>query len=128
MAEHEHPFAGPTRAEHDLDLGDGHWLDWSTYEGERCGGIITHVRSDADYQKVLARLVEAESVKNDDEVKEFYRYCQGSFTIAGSKWAQKHPGTVWSWNGEVEQPTLSPSFLCHCGDHGFVVAGRWERV
>jgi hypothetical protein len=92
MSEHEHPFAGPTRTQHDIDLGDGHWLDWSTYEGERCGGIITHVRSDADYQKVLARLAEAESIKDDDvEIREFYRYCSGAFTIAGSKWAQKHP-------------------------------------
>jgi hypothetical protein len=26
----------------------------------------------------------------------------------------------------MEPLTLSPSLLCHCGDHGYIQGGRWE--
>lgn len=30
------------------------------------------------------------------------------------------------WQVESWEPlTLSPSLLCHCGDHGFIKAGKW---
>ena len=31
-----------------------------------------------------------------------------------------------AWNVHSRDPlTLSPSLLCHCGDHGFIQQGRW---
>jgi hypothetical protein len=112
---------------HDLDLGDGHYLDWTTYEGERCGGIISHTKDQALYESQMAKL--KESGNYDEEVAEFYRLCQGAITIKGSTSAIKHARqAVWEMTGTFEQPTFSPSFLCHCGDHGFVREGKWVRA
>jgi len=90
----------------DLDLGAGHWLQWTQYGDERCGGIITHTKADA-----LEGL------------------CSGAFTIAGTKATDLIPKLpVWAFSGSWEQPTLAPSFLCHCGDHGFIRGGKWVRA
>lgn len=52
-------------------------------------------------------------------------WCEGVITFDGPVQQQVHPGapmwTVESW----EPLTLSPSLLCHCGDHGFIREGRW---
>ena len=37
--------------------------------------------------------------------------------INGSR--DKHNGTVWSWNGDIENPTLKPSVLTN--------GGRWDE-
>lgn len=106
---------------HDLDLGDGHWLDWAYYEGELCGGIISHTKTEA-----LKAKQRADPNYPDNAVDS---PCQGAFTIAGSKWEQMRPGCAkWQMSGTKEVPTLSPSFLCHCGDHGWVRGGRWVRA
>jgi hypothetical protein len=51
-------------------------------------------------------------------------HCEGAITfdvpvarahLSGPYW------TVESW----DPLTLSPSLLCHCGDHGFIKQGRW---
>lgn len=35
----------------------------------------------------------------------------------------------WSWDGNVQAPTLSPSILCHgCEWHGYVRAGKLVGV
>ena len=50
--------------------------------------------------------------------------CEGAITF-DSEIARAHfKGPFWtveSW----EPLTLSPSLLCHCGDHGFIRGGRW---
>jgi hypothetical protein len=76
--------------EHDLDLGDGHWLDWL----DDGGGLLTHT-----------------STKTESG------YCGGAFQ-AGR----------WFMTGTKESPTFSPSFVCHCGDHGFIQNGKWVRA
>ena len=91
---------------YDLDLGDGHWLKWTEFHGVRCGGIIYHTDS-----------------KAEDGI------CCGSFWT--DKSYNESSGTnhaIWSINGGDEKPTLSPSFLCHCGDHGFIRDGKWVRA
>ena len=40
-------------------------------------------------------------------------------------------GPCWDWDGDVDQPTLSPSFLIQGGSrnihcHSFIRAGQWE--
>lgn len=92
----------------DIDLGDGHWLRWSTYQGERCGGIIRHV------------------MPNERG------FCEGAFWLRDSSFIRAHDdGTKrpqWDLTGTEESPTLTPSFQCHCGDHGFVTEGKWVRA
>lgn len=94
-------------AKRDLDLGDGHSLTWTEYEGERVGGIIRH-----------------------DKPENPHGYCEGSFWLRGNKFCEKNkPGYAqWDMTGTIECPTLSPSFLCHCGDHGFIREGKWVRA
>lgn len=90
----------------DVDLGDGHWIQWTKYDGERCGGIIYHLTNKTETGM-----------------------CAGSFWIAGSNALGAFPNRpVWTFTGTDQVPTLSPSFLCHCGDHGFVRDGKWVRA
>jgi hypothetical protein len=38
-------------------------------------------------------------------------------------------GDGWKWDGNEEQPTLSPSILLKpCGWHGYLVKGEWKSV
>lgn len=99
----EMPEPNDRKKVHDLDLGDDHWLDWTTYKDQRCGGIITH-----------------KTQTNDTGL------CSASFWIIKIDFMQQN--AIWSLSGDDQKPTLSPSFLCHCGDHGFIHKGKWVRA
>jgi hypothetical protein len=105
----------------DVDLGDGHTLTWTNYEGERVGGIIRHTKSPELMANQLAHAGSPEHV---------FPWCDGAFWIRGNKFTAKHRDAApqWDMTGTFECPTLSPSFLCHCGDHGFVRNGKWVRA
>lgn len=101
----------------DLDLGDQHWLRflcWDPdfklnpqYEGyptdDKIGGIIIHRKADG-------------------------AMCEGAIWFdkpVVEKFFGKHPRwKVSSW----EPLTCSPSFLCHCSDHGYIREGKWVRA
>lgn len=55
-------------------------------------------------------------------------YCFGSILfdtpLAREVFPQHAVWQVESW----EPLTLTPSLLCHCGDHGFIRNGQWEPV
>lgn len=90
----------------DLDLGDGHTLTFSQYEGERSGAEVHHKKPDGSD-------------------------CAGWIAFAGRAWAKSfQPGAIATWEVLSEDPlTLSPSLLCRaCGDHGFIREGRWLRA
>jgi hypothetical protein len=40
-------------------------------------------------------------------------------------WQRPAAGTMWQWDGNVEQPTVTPSIDCHggCGRHFTLTAG-----
>ena len=46
-----------------------------------------------------------------------------SFAVKGSQ-------RGWTWNGNENRPTLSPSIWAHktCGWHGFLIDGVWQNV
>jgi hypothetical protein len=92
---------------HDLDLGDGHWLDWTEYKGQRCGGIIYHTTNKTETGM-----------------------CAGAFWLTGHPELETDFGKrpVWQISGTFDFPTLAPSFRCHCGDHGHIVSGKWRRA
>ena len=51
-------------------------------------------------------------------------YCEGAITFDTPLTRAHFNGPYWtvhSW----EPLTLTPSLLCHCGDHGFITNGRW---
>ena len=93
----------------DVDLGNGCFISWTTFEGERCGGILIHPKTTEP--------------NNNGE-------CWGSFWFRNnnynSKYNRKSP--EWDFNNDFEIPTLSPSFLCHCGFHGFIENGKWRNA
>lgn len=102
---------------YDIDLGDDHWLTFTCWrpdrelnpqyahlpDNDRIGGIITHALGEG-------------------------KLCEGSIWFdcpqVREGWPGKPVWTVESW----EPLTCSPSFLCHCGDHGFIKGGKWVRA
>jgi len=108
----------------DLDLGDGHWLQyvgWSPnrdipsnaerFAGiadiERCGALIYHLTD-----------------KTESGM------CSGFVHFETPEIARVFPNPHARWQVQSWEPlTLSPSVLCGtCGDHGFVRDGRWVKA
>src|SRR5258708_4643834 len=95
--------------DHDIDLGSDHYLSFTRWKPDRAlnpqfahlpdedkiGGIIRHKKPDGSW-------------------------CEGSIWFDGpvsrEVFANHDRWTVSSW----EPLTCEPSFLCHCGDHGFI--------
>lgn len=103
--------------EFDLDLGDDHWLSFTQWkpdralnpqyghlpDDDRIGGIIRHKKPDG-------------------------AWCEGSIWF-DSQVTREVFGTHDRWQVSSWEPlTCSPSFLCHCGDHGFIREGKWVRA
>jgi hypothetical protein len=90
-----------------LDLGGGHRIEWyapfaNGDPGLSPGGVIYHPRPGG-------------------------KECGASFWLPGSRGAT--PGHTWYVASLPGAPlSLSPSFQCHCGYHGFVQDGKWIRA
>ncbi len=42
-------------------------------------------------------------------------------------WTKPHGGTMWNWDGNIEQPTIRPSIACQvCGWHKTITKGVAE--
>ena len=112
---------GPAVPEHDIDLGDGHWLKWYAWAPDR--SIQNNAERFADVPDCEKFGAAVPHRKTDGEL------CEGFVTLNGDVQQRVHPKvpkwTVGSW----EPLTLSPSLLCRaCGDHGFVRDGKWWRA
>lgn len=106
-------MSAPLPRKFDLDLGDGHWLQWFTDQtGTVVGCLIWHTWPPGHAAYVRPG--------------RWTDLCCCSSHFAG----YAHPGEhVWQVSGGLgEHITLSPSILCGCGDHGFVNNGKWEKV
>jgi hypothetical protein len=82
-----------------LDLGSGVTLEWTYHEPEgRVGYILDHPKAENE-----------------------------SGRCGGAGWVNpEYEPTRPHWTISSEDPlTMSPSFLCHCGFHGFVTNGKW---
>ena len=104
----------PEGQQFDLNLGDDHWLhfwSWNAAIGDGDqpfdrgqpwhGAIVIHRKTDGDL-------------------------CEGSVTWTSGSQPEHR---TWDIEGEPgEHMTLSPSLLCHCGDHGFIRDGKWVRA
>lgn len=103
-----------------IDLGDEHTIRFTQWKPDRsieanaqrykgvpdvprCGGIISHKKADGSL-------------------------CEGSVWFDLPEVRATFPDHPY-WTVESWEPlTLSPSFLCHCGDHGFIKQGKWVRA
>lgn len=115
-----------------LDLGDGHTLRFTAWAPERdipanaeryagipdvdrFGAIVTHPIREGDTL--------CEGRRKRGSVDE--GCCIAGITFAGDVQRRIAPDRP-SWTVESWDPlTISPSLLCHCGDHGFIREGRW---
>lgn len=89
-----------------LDVGSGVTLRFTQRSGEvgYCGAILEHPAVPGGPHDADGR-------------------CSGAIWFKG--YGQGHP----EWTIEGEQPlTCSPSFLCHCGFHGFIRNGQWVQA
>lgn len=112
---------GTEDEEFDLDLGDSHWLRYTSwapdrtieanrvrYDGipdiEYCGALVPHRKADG-------------------------AICMGHVHFDGEAVRKVFPGAS-IWQVQSQEPlTLSPSLLCcACGDHGFIRDGKWVRA
>lgn len=83
-------------------LDDDHAVTWVMPEGETepNGGLLWHRTLKTEYGE----------------------WCVGAFFIR----PEDNPPGCELWTMEAKEPlTLSPSFLCHCGHHGFIRNGTW---
>src|SRR6185437_3504546 len=94
----------PQYTEPDLWLDDDHFIVWMTYPDapHPHGGVFWHRAPDKPGG-----------------------WCCGSFHFEQPR-HQFTPGPVETWQLISRDPlTLSPSFLCHCGHHGWLRDGKW---
>jgi hypothetical protein len=92
-----------------IDLGCDHSMTWAGRHGgdpgEHVGVIVSH------------------PLRPGDQVCAWRGRCSGwvEFDIPANA-----ADTGAKWQVVSENPlTLSPSLLCHCGDHGWIQEGRW---
>jgi hypothetical protein len=112
----------------DLDLGDGHYLAWTT---QALYDDTGKVKEDEDGQRITDERGPIGAII-------CHRRPSGGWCAAGITFdvSYLHEGyrtrggqPVPLWKIESLDPlTLSPSLLCHCRDHGFIKEGRWIRA
>jgi hypothetical protein len=104
----------------DLDLGDGHWLEFTAWHPDRAlNPQYAHL---PDMDRIGAIVHHAATTETG--------LCGGGSILFDSQAARElwagHP--VWqvqNW----EPLTMTPSLLCRaCGDHGFIREGKWVRA
>jgi hypothetical protein len=88
-------------------LDADHLIEWVRFKGDtfdgETGGVFWHRRpSNAD------------------------GWCCGSFFLRQPPIAEP-PVPLWACNSR-DPLDLTPSFLCHCGHHGWVRNGKWVNV
>jgi hypothetical protein len=98
-----------TKVEEIVWLDDDHAVTWIQWPGESepHGGILWHRKPDSAWP-----------------------WCCGSWYLRqpmhnGKTFREDVP--IWTMTSK-DPLTLSPSFLCHCGHHGFIREGRWVQV
>lgn len=104
----------------DLDLGSGHVLRWSIWD------------PDLDFNPSIKERVQGltfpATVGAIVSHKKGGDSCDGFiyFDVPAAHWFNAESVGKQYWKVEKWDPlTLSPSLLCHCGDHGFIKEGRW---
>jgi hypothetical protein len=107
----------------ETDLGEGHSLQFMAWspdrelnpqyahlpDVEKFGAIVGHRLRDGDANAACVQRGR----------------CWAAITFSGPVQQEiEHGRAVWdvaSW----DPLTITPSLLCHCGDHGFITGGRW---
>lgn len=103
------------------DLGSGHSLRYIHWSPDR--ELNPQYEGIPDVEKYMALV--RHDLQPDDKYCKDQGYCEAGITFAGEVQrridADRPSWTVESW----DPLTVSPSLLCHCGDHGFIREGKW---
>lgn len=99
----------------DVDLGHGHSIRLAEWDPDlelnpQCAHLAGQLPA------TVSAIVTHKTPGGDD--------CEGVITFDTPITREQFSGPFWtveSW----EPLTLSPSLLCHCGDHGFIKQGKW---
>ena len=93
---------------HDLKAGDWYFMHWSL--GARIGNEVTE-----DPARVTHCVI---------------RDPEGAMaTLAIRGRATQANGSSWTWNEDLDSPTLSPSIMCPDGGwHGYLREGKWVEA
>ena len=108
MAERVLPDWAAEDQEHVIWLDDDHAVTWSSWPGETepHGGVLWHRKPDSNW-------------------------CAGSWYLHQPMYkgnpVPRENASIWTLESK-EPLTLSPSFLCHCGHHGFIRNGTWVKA
>ena len=102
----------------DLDLGDGHWLEWMAFAPDRSIAKNADTYKDVPDDPRVGAMVTHATDKTETGLCAGYIGINPALNTAHATWR------VESW----EPLTLSPSLLCSCGDHGFIRNGKWVRA
>jgi hypothetical protein len=101
-----------------VDLGDGHRIRIAVWEPDlELNSSLAHLAG--QFPAKITGIVTHELPGGGE--------CSGAITFDVPLAREFFKGPFWtveSW----EPLTLSPSLLCHCGDHGFILDGRWVRA
>jgi len=98
-----------------IDIGHGHTIRFTSWAPDREFNPQYADLPDVDPWGLLV-----------DHSKPDGSPCDGGVVTFASEAARRvDPGRpVWTVES-MEPLTISPSLLCHCGDHGFIRDGRW---
>ena len=107
----------------DIDLGHGHWLRWTTWQPDLAlnpkWAHLAHLIKTTPHTGAIIMHVPPLGYRGEGDL------CEGCINfdldlMRAGGWKQP------MWKVEQWEPlTLSPSLLCHCGDHGFIQRGLW---
>jgi hypothetical protein len=107
----------------EVDLGCGHWLRFTSWSPDR--QLNPHFAGIPDVEK-YGGIVRHATLPSDTSASCLETgWCEGAVTFAGEAQRKLSPAAT-TWDVLSGEPlTLSPSLLCHCGDHGYIRDGRW---
>ena len=115
-------MASPLEVVPDIDLGHDHYLTFTRWAPEDLLANRRWLRiPDCEPIPIVEKWgASIRHYKPDGQL------CEGFVTFDGF-WQRKFIRDRWvveCW----EPLTCSPSLLCHCGDHGFIRNGKWEKA
>ena len=98
-----------------IDLGHGHTIEIAAWSPDL--DLNPGLRHLADQFPARTNGIVTHKLPDGGE-------CSGAITFDTPLTREHMTGPYWTV-GSWEPLTLSPSLLCHCGDHGFIRDGKW---
>jgi hypothetical protein len=115
-----------TEREPDIDLGGGRELRWASWAPDR--KLNPQYEGLPDIEKFCALIKHPLRPDDDQEFCRERGFCEGAAQLDGETARQIAPGRALWQVISMDPLTLSPSILCHCGEHGMIRDGIWVNA